>query len=180
MELKTERLTLRDFIESDAEDIVKNANNLNVSRYLLLVAHPYTEENARGFIKHCMEEANQNPRESYELGIEYEGKIVGAIGLTSIDEFQETASFGYWLGEDYWRNGITSEAAREMLRFAFEDLGLRRINVEVFVENEASENLLKKLGFNFEGTRRQFEKAKSTGKIHDTNIYGLLREEWEK
>jgi [ribosomal protein S5]-alanine N-acetyltransferase len=96
-----------------------------------------------------------------------------------VDHFIGTATIGYWLGRDYWRQGIMAEAANEVIRFAFEDLSLRRLNIEAFVENEASNNLIKKLGFVFEGTQIQGNRSRATNKVHDAHQYRMLREEWK-
>ena len=97
-----------------------------------------------------------------------------------MDHFNGTATVGYWLGREHWRQGIMTEAAREIIRFAFQDLNLRRLNIEAFVENVASNTLIKKLGFVFEGTQIKGARSKATNKIHDAHHYRLLREEWEQ
>ena len=180
MELKTKRLLIRELQEEDLADLVGQVDNLNVSRYLALVVNPYTDEDGKWFINHCKEERAKDPRENYEMVIEFEGKLVGIVSLTKIDHFNGTGSIGYWLAEEFWRQGIMSEAANEMLRFGFEDLGLRRINCTAFVENEGSNAVIKKLGFEFEGVRKQDSKSKATEKVHDSNIYGLLKGDWVK
>jgi len=177
--LLSERLRLREVEEGDLEEITSAVNNINVSQYLLVVPHPYSLKDGEDFIKHCQKSRLEKERVNYNLAIEFERKLVGMIGLAAVDPFQETATLGYWVAEEFWRKGIASEAAQRMIRFAFEDLGLRRINVEAFAGNEGSQNLIEKLGFTFEGRRKQFEKSKATGIIHDSLSYGLLREEWE-
>ena len=180
MKLKTQRLVIRELRKENLTDLVGQINNLNVSRNLEKVSYPYTNRDGEWFIDKCNEDAKKNPRENYKLKIEFEGKLVGLIGLTEVDNFHETATLGYWLGEEYWRKGIMSEASAEVVRFAFEDLGLRRIDVGADVENEGSNALIKKLGFEFEGTRKQYRKSMATGEVHDRHIYGLLRENWKK
>ena len=144
--------------------------------------HPYSEEDASWFVNHCIEESGKAPRESYEFAITSTDKrdVIGCLGLTHINEFNGTVTLGYWLGEDHWRNGYMFEAAREAIRFAFEDLNLRRIDVEAFVGNDASNGLIKKLGFRFEGTKVEGTKIKATGKIVDAHTYGMLKSEWKK
>jgi RimJ/RimL family protein N-acetyltransferase len=71
-----------------------------------------------------------------------------------------------------------TEAASEVIKFAFLELGLRRLNINAFVENIPSNNLIKKLGFVFEGTRKQSTRARATNKVHDTHNYRMLKEEW--
>jgi [ribosomal protein S5]-alanine N-acetyltransferase len=180
MELKTERLLLREITDNDITDIVKQANNLNVSRYLERLPYPYDKSNGEWFINKCKKEREKVPRENYDLAIEFEGNLTGLIGLDDVNEFHGTGTLGYWLGEDYWRKGIMFEAGTEIIRFAFEDLDLRRIDVGAYTENNASNSLIKKLGFEYEGTRRQYGRTKSTGRIYDTNIYGLLKSDWER
>ncbi|MAH07993.1 hypothetical protein CMI38_07135 [Candidatus Pacearchaeota archaeon] len=179
MELKTERLVLRELDIEDLAEVVRLADNLEVSKYLEKVPHPYSKKDGEWFIGKCNNDAKKDPRENYELAIECDGKLVGLIGLTDVNEFHGTATLGYWLGEEYWRQGIMSEASREMVRFGFEDLGLRRIDIEADVENEGSNALIKKLGAESEGIRKQYRKSISTGAIADRNIYGLLRNNWE-
>ena len=73
-----------------------------------------------------------------------------------------------------------TEALREVLNFAFNKLRLRRINISAFPRNNGSNGLIKKMDFKFEGKRRKNIRSKATKKIHDENIYGLLKEEWRK
>jgi len=73
-----------------------------------------------------------------------------------------------------------TEATTKIIDFTFNRLKLRKLKILCFVENKASNGLAKKLGAKLEGTLRKHCRAKSTGKIHDENIYGLLKEEWKK
>ena len=73
-----------------------------------------------------------------------------------------------------------TEAAKRILDFAFNDLNLNRVDVKAFTENEASNALIKKLGFVFEGTQKQSVRSKATNKVHDAHIYGLLKEDWKR
>jgi RimJ/RimL family protein N-acetyltransferase len=182
MKLITKRLILRDIKKSDGDSIRKNINNINVSRYLLTVAHPYTKKDAEWWVNHCIEQQNKKPRTNYELGIAIKPnkEIIGGIGLSKIDEFQGTAEIGYWIGEGYWRKGYMAEAAEKIIGFAFNKLKLRKLNILVFAKNIASNALAKKLTGKLEGTLKKNCRAKSTGKLHDENIYGLFKDGWEK
>jgi len=181
MQLITKRLRLRELKEKDLKDVVKLLNNKKISRYLETVPYPYKMKNAKTFLKHCKNKAKEKPRKSYPFFIELKQtkKIIGAIGLNSINRFSKTASIGYWLGQKYWRQGYMGEAITKILDFAFNKIKLRRINVEVYTENKGSNAIIKKMGFVFEGTARKDVKAKATGKIHDLHCYGLLKKEWK-
>jgi len=182
MKLETKRLILRDIETKDAKDIVANVNNLNVSRNLLVVPYPYSMKDAKEWIKDCKKNARKNPREGYSLGIELklEKKLIGSIGLHKVNRYQGTAQIGYWLGENYWRKGYMYEAASKVLDFAFNKLKLRRLDIEAFAENRGSNELIKKLGFRYEGTRVKRLRSKADGKIHDEIKYGLLKKDYKK
>jgi len=180
VKLSTRRLVLRMPETRDIESLIANINNINVARYLSKVPHPYTKKDARWFISNCAKKARKKPRTDYNFGIELkqEGRVIGGIGIHDINTENGSCEIGYWLGEKYWRQGITYEAAQRVIGFAFRDLKMRRVEVKAFVENDASNGLIKKLGFSYEGTQRKAVKAKSTGKFHDVNIYAMLREDW--
>lgn len=182
MKIITKRLILRDLKKTDAKDIHINANNIKIARYIPPFPHPYSIKDAHSYIKSCIKHSKAKPRETYDFGVtlKSENKVIGMISITKVDRFQGSCTMGYWLGEKYWRQGITFEALKDLINFAFTKLKLRRINIEAFVDNEASNALIKKMGFIYEGTRRKNMRDKATGKIHDDVIYGMLREKWNK
>jgi len=182
MRLETERLVLRPLEEKDLPDLVANVNNLNVSKRLAVVPFPYTLKDAEWYLNHCLEKAKDARPKGMELVIEFkpEGKVIGAVGLSSIDYEIKSCSFGYWLGEKYWRQGIMSEALLKVMDFAFNELKLNRMEAGVFAENPASAMLLRKLGFKEEGFKRQAIGCKATGKVHDEFIFAMLKEDFLK
>ena len=161
MRIVTPRLVIREFQEKDIANLVANINNLNVSRYLSLVPYPYHKKDAKFWVHHNQGEARKRPRKNYDLGIELKSthELIGGIGLCKIDRFVGKATMGYWLGEDYWRQGIMSEAARAMIDFAFNKLGLTRIDIEAFTKNIPSNGLIKSLRFKYEGTSQRCHRA---------------------
>jgi len=177
MKFVTRRLVIRDITQKDAPAIVLQANNLKVTRNPCIVPYPYTVKDAQRFIRNCIKQARAKNRKSYEFAVEIKKskEVAGLIGITDLNSFSQTASIGYLLGEKHWRKGIMSEALEAMIKFAFRRLNLKRLQAEVFFENKASVELLKKFAFKKEGLRRQAVRAKSTGKWHDVWIYGLLK-----
>ena len=75
------------------------------------------------------------------------GLLLGAISLVNIAD--GTAELGYWLGVDGWGHGYMTEACREILRFAAEDLRLRRVEARVLARNPASGRVLEKVGLRY-------------------------------
>jgi RimJ/RimL family protein N-acetyltransferase len=101
--------------------------------------------------------------------------LYGGMGLM-LDEQHSKAEIGYWIGLPFWGRGYATEAAREVVRYGFQDLKLNRIFAGVYGGNEASMRILTKLGFKHEGTLRQH--YLKWGRFLDSECYGLLRSEW--
>jgi RimJ/RimL family protein N-acetyltransferase len=97
MKLITKRLTLRDIAEEDEKDLIKNINNLKVSRYLAIVPYPYSKKDAKWWINECKKRTKKKSREEYNFGIELKSKreIIGAVGLSKVDKFNGTTTLGY-------------------------------------------------------------------------------------
>jgi RimJ/RimL family protein N-acetyltransferase len=181
MKLETKRLILRPLKDSDAKSIVENINDLNISKWLLVVPYPYKLKDAKQWIGHNKKGWRKKDKSDYSFGIELkeEKKIIGGMGLHKVDKFQGRADVGYWLGKKYQRKGYGSEALKALLDLAFKKLKLRRVEAGVFVGNPSSGKLLEKFGAKKEGIKRKALIAKADKKIKDEFMYGLLKEEYK-
>jgi ribosomal-protein-alanine N-acetyltransferase len=103
--------------------------------------------------------------------------IVGRIALTSVTRgpFQ-SAQLGYWMDSNHVRRGLMSEAVDATLAFAFDRLGLHRLQAAVMPTNQASRAILQKRGFREEGYAERY--LRIAGKWEDHVLYGLTLEEW--
>lgn len=180
MKLETKRLILRNPTKKDVEDLVEGLNNLNVSKRISPISYPYKREDAIRWINSCNKKKKNKDSYAFEIELKEERKLVGACGLHDHNEFNESVSIGYWVNENYWRRGILTEAAIAVMDFAFKELKVNRIELNAYKQNVASNAVANKLGFIYEGTKRKSNKSKSEGKIHDTNIYSMLKGEWPK
>jgi RimJ/RimL family protein N-acetyltransferase len=182
MKLETKRLILREWKKGDEKDLIEGINNLNITKWLLVVPYPYKKKDADWYINHCKEKYRKKKKEGYAFAIELkeEKKSIGGISLDHVNKEQGTGTVGYWIAEPYWQNGYGSEALNELLKFAFNKLKLRRIGASVFPGNPSSGKLLEKFGAKLEGKKRKSAKCKADGKIKDEISYGLLKEEWRK
>ena len=182
MKLATKRLILRDLKDKDKNVLPLIVNDLEISRYLAVVPYPYKKKDAIWFVDKCKKDSKEKPRKNYEIGIELKdtSELIGVIGLNHVDLWNGRATLGYWLAKKYWRQGITYEAVQVVLGFAFNKLKLQRIDIEAAVENIPSNNLIKKFGSRFEGVAKRKHKTKATGEYRDSNLYGLLKEDWIK
>ena len=149
--LETERLLLRPMRKDDADDMYAYASRADVTEYLLWSPHPsrgYTEDYL-GYIS-----------SRYRLGDFYDwavieresGKMIGTCGFTRFDLPNNSAEIGYVLNPEYHGKGYATEAAKIVMRFGFEELGLHRIEAKHMIGNDASHRVMEKLGMREEGT----------------------------
>lgn len=172
--LETERLYLREITKEDTEGIFACFSNENVTRY-------YGEETlhrieqAEKFVEFFSK--NYEAKRGIRWGIEIKGNkgIIGTIGFNAWSPKHKRAEIGYEIHPDYWRKGYTSEALLKVLSYGFDVLGLTRIGAVVFIENEASNQLLTKVGFKKEGVLRDYIVQNNSS--HDTYVYSLLKNE---
>jgi RimJ/RimL family protein N-acetyltransferase len=173
--LKTERLALRAFTLKDAPDVQRLAGEWEVARTLLSVPHPYEDGMAEEWISGQRPAFERGEGANFAVVLRERGELCGSIGLL-INSRDANAELGYWIGVPYWGQGYATEAAREVVRYGFEQLWLHRIYAGHFGNNPASGRVLRKIGMSYEGTRREHHRKR--GEYEDRVEYGLLVGEW--
>ena len=168
---------LRPWRLEDAKDLAKAADNPKIAANLRNVfPHPYTLKDANWFINDCISKGDSR---QLVRAIEVEGKAAGCISVTLLgDVYEKSAELGYWLSEEYWRQGIVSEAVQIICREAFQTFDIIRIFAEPFAYNAGSRGVLEKAGFTYEGTMRNG--IYKNGQVHSYCIYSILREEMDQ
>ena len=178
MKLETERLILRRFEESDAEDVFAYAKDPDVGPIAGWPPHLSVEESL-DVIRNVL-----NGPEAYAICLKSDERAIGAIelklkGHTDFTGREDECELGYWLGKPFWGQGIMPEAAREMLRHAFEDLGMRKVWCGYYDGNTKSRRVQEKVGFVYQWTTPDVDvplmKEKRIGHVN-----ALTREEWKK
>jgi ribosomal-protein-alanine N-acetyltransferase len=134
----------------DAEDMYDYAKREEVTKYLLWSVHPsitYT----RDYLRYI--EGRYALGDFYDWAIiECESRrMIGTCGFTRINTEYNSGEIGYVLNPDFWGKGYACEAARCVMDFGFEALGLHRIEARFMKGNEASQRVMEKLGMKFEG-----------------------------
>jgi RimJ/RimL family protein N-acetyltransferase len=152
--LETTRLKLRPFSEADIAELVPLIGTREVAATTLRIPHPYSEQDARAFLARC----HGDDEVRLAITLRKNGSLCGGIGLRLALEH-------------------ATEAARELLRYGFENLGLHRIFASHFKHNPASGRILVKLGMRYEGCQR--EHLRKWDQFVDSELYGILRREWE-
>jgi [ribosomal protein S5]-alanine N-acetyltransferase len=169
--LQTERLVLRAFTREDAPDVQRLAGAREIARMTLLIPHPYADGAAEEWISTHRPAYEAGEHVTFAVVLREEGTLVGSITL-GLNPRDDNAELGYWIGVPYWGRGYCTEAAREMVRYGFEELGLHRIHASHFGSNPASGRVMQKVGMRYEGTGR--EHYRKWGDYEDRVDYGLL------
>lgn len=170
MELVLTRSVVRSWRTTDAESLARHANNRKIWLNLKdRFPHPYTREDAEGWITFCqLEEPESN------FAIEVEGAAVGSVGFEHRgDIWRKSVELGYWLGEGYWGHGIVSEVVPAITAWAFGVWDIERVWAGVFAENAASLRVLEKAGFVCEGRLRR--SAVKEARMVDEVVWGRVR-----
>ena len=176
MILETERILLRPWEESDAEECFKYSKDPLVGPVCGWPVHKDVEQ-SRQVIKDIL-----SGPETYAIVWKETGLPIGSIGLhfdSDLAKEDDECELGYWLGVPYWGRGIVPEAAREMLRHAFEDLGLARVWCGCFEGNEKSKRVQEKLGFRYQRTLEDVS-VPQLGEIRREYISRITKEEWQR
>lgn len=114
----------------------------------------------------------------FQTAIRSHGKIIGVIGMHTIDWRNKSTSLGYWLARGAQGRGIMTKACAAYISHSFYDLALHRIEIRCATENSRSRAIPERLGFVSEGTVREAEWV--NGGYVNHVVYGLLSSEWTK
>lgn len=173
--ITTERLVLRPFALSDAADVQRLAGNWAVADTTSNIPHPYPDGVAEVWISGHAQRFERREILTLAVTLRETGELAGCISLSLRDD-DDKAEMGYWLGVPYWNQGYCSEAARALVAYGFQQMGLHRIYAFHFVRNPASGRVMQKAGMTYEGTLRQH--VKKWERYEDLTAYGILRSEY--
>jgi RimJ/RimL family protein N-acetyltransferase len=171
----TARLKLRPFTLDDAPAVKELAGAREIAATTVNIPHPYEEGMAEEWIGTHQAAFDRGEAVTFAMSFRTDAQLIGAIGI-SIDQSHRLAEMGYWVGKPYWNQGYCTEAAREVLRYAFDVLGLNRVQALHMTRNPASGRVMQKVGMAYEGTLRQA--LFRWGEFQDAAIYAILRDEY--
>ncbi|HVP06415.1 MAG TPA: GNAT family N-acetyltransferase [Candidatus Acidoferrum sp.] len=175
--IKAKRVNLRTLRHSDAESLCRYIRDPENGRWLL-IPWPYQLSDAHVFIKNSRKWAHQKSPTNIGCGIVLKetGEVIGGIGMHKIDRRMKNAEIGCWIGKPYRGTGLMVEAMKAMLKYAFDELKLKRVYAHIFVENVASRKMVEKCGFVREGRLR----ASHLHHRHwrDSYLYSILKEDF--
>lgn len=176
MMLETERLLLRPWRESDAEDLYRYASDPEVGPIAGWPVHT-SVENSRKIIRDVF-----SAEETYAVCLKEDRRAIGSIGLIPPEQTQVAApptemEIGFWIGVPFWGRGYIPEAVREIQRHAFEDLGCTALWCGYYDGNGKSKRVQEKCGFTFHHTEEGVD-CPLIGEVRIEHFTYLSREKW--
>lgn len=169
MYINTERLLIRNFEPDDWRDVYEYTSNEHVMKYI--PEGLFSEKDAKGFVSHNIGEK----AEKFPVVLR-EGNII--IGHIAFHKYfgEHTYEIGWVFNPKYYNKGYASEAARSILKYGFEEMGLHRIIATCQPQNVPSYRVMEKIGMRREG---YFKKCIPHGtEWWDEYYYAILKEEW--
>lgn len=176
MILKTKRLILRPWQDSDAKSLYEYAKDPAVGPIAGWPPHT-SVENSREIIKEVL-----SANETYAVCLKEDNKAIGCVGLSvgkasNLKLPEQEAEIGYWIGVPFWGQGLIPEAVKELIRHGFEDLKLEKIWCGYFDGNMKSKRVQEKCGFTYHHTNKDVH-WELMNDIRTEHITCLLREDW--
>lgn len=165
-----DHLYLKQLETPDALTIFETINSQRdyLRQWLPFVDHTQEIGDTIQFIK----TVNQDKERVFVL--KYEEQFAGLIGFRDTDKSNKKSEIGYWLSEPFQKKGIVTNAVKVLVKYAFDELNMNRIEIKCAVGNAPSKRIPQRLGFSFEGIIRQGELFPD-GRFVDLECYSLLR-----
>lgn len=174
----TDELSLRLLMKKDAERLFElvNQSRVYLGEWLPWVEHVSKVEDYHLTISRWLQSFAQG--EELNMGIDYQGQLVGVCGFHYFDRLNKKTSIGYWIGFAYQGRGIMTVIVRKMVELAFQEFAMNRVEIRCGVNNHRSRAIPKKLGFAEEGTMKEVERVGD--RYVDHVVYGMTKQEWKK
>ena len=147
-------------------------SRVHVSKWMDWLTTDYSRETTEGWVK--MSLAAWESGEAYEHLVidKYTKAIVGACGLNRVNKIDLVCNLGYWVRESHLGQGAALEAVRQIRDFAFQKIGLVRLEIVVAQTNFASRFVAEKAGAIDEGPQQA--RIRIHGVSHDARMYALI------
>jgi RimJ/RimL family protein N-acetyltransferase len=165
IELRDGDLLLRSWRVEDAEAVHRICQDREIARWMPVIPQPYTLDDARVFVSG---ELGLGP---HSYAVEQDGELVASIGLRL--DHRGNGEIGYWCAAEARGRGVVTRAVRLVCRFAFEELGIGRLEIVVDSDNLASRRVAERAGFQQEGVLRSHLTQRDGGRC-DGVMYSLL------
>lgn len=172
---RTGRLVLRPFRPGDEAGVLAYRRRADVCRYI--PADPMTEATAPAFVADRMTATRiEADGDRIVFAVELDGLVIGDVLVRTGQVADRQAEIGWVFNPDFHGHGYATEAARELVRLSFDELGMHRVWAQLDPRNTASARLCERLGMRHEAHLRQDMWLK--GEWTDSAIFAILETEW--
>ncbi|MEM9515459.1 MAG: GNAT family protein [Actinomycetota bacterium] len=139
---------------------------------------PTTDRSA--FVSRCLQrDRDRAAGTAYQFGLFVDDRVVGEVNVNNVIRgAMQSATIGYWIDQRVAGNGYIGEGVAAVLRFAFDDVGLHRVEICIVPRNERSRRVMEKLAIRDEGVALRY--LEINGVWEDHVRYGITVEEWEE
>jgi RimJ/RimL family protein N-acetyltransferase len=172
--LMGKRVTLRELRVSDATSLYTMLTTEEVSRFIS--PPPATLEGFERFITWTLRMRTLGSYACFAVTLDGQDTAIGIFQLRGLEPGFGTAEWGFAIGCEYWGSGVFVEGAALMAGFAFETVGVHRLEARASIKNGRGNGALRKIGAVQEGIlRRSFLR---NGEYHDQVLWSILDEDW--
>ena len=171
--LETERLLLRPITLDDKEAIYSFYSDPEIMKYRVSPLHRSIEDTVR-FLETDFISFTERKRIRFGIELKARGALIGTGGFHHIDPEHHRLEMGYSLRREFWGYGYMTETVKELIRFAFEEMGIHRVAAMCDVDNDRSARVMERCGMTLEGTFRDYELWR--GKFVTLRMYAILKQ----
>ena len=177
MVLETERLILRRWEDTDADDLYKYARDPDVGPIAGWPPHQSVDE-SRSVIQNVL-----SGKEAYAVCLRTDNKAIGAVelklhGRSDLTEGDDECELGFWIAKPFWGQELIPEASRALLRRAFCDLGMQKVWCGYYDGNEKSKRAQAKIGFRYQWTTEDVD-VPLLGETRRGHVNCITKVQWE-
>jgi len=167
-------VTLRELRASDAPSLFAMLTTEEVSRFIS--PPPTSVEGFERFIAWTLRMRDLGSYACFAVTVGDSDTAIGIFQLRELEPGFATAEWGFAIGSAFWGTGVFADGAELLVRFAFETVGVHRLEARAAVKNGRGNGALRKMGAVQEGVlRRSFLK---NGEYHDQVLWSILDEDW--
>jgi len=174
--LETARLILDQSTQADAAALFASASDPEVQKF---DSTPPMKDISEAI--HLIEQGRiwfeEKKAICWNLRLKESGQSIGGIGFYFWEKEYYKTDLGYTVNRTHWQQGYATEALLAILAFGFEEMGLHRVNVDTRMDNLASLGLMRRLGFVYEGARRECVLS-ADGTYQTWGLFGMLEDEY--
>lgn len=176
--LYTPRLCLRKLTMDDVRLYYERlGSSPEVTKYMLFSPHTDISESMAS-VEKALRRYREGKCYRFCIALKDTDELIGIIEPLRFDERENSCSFAYMLGRDFWGQGYGTEALCSVLDFLFEKMDMERVEADHMVSNAASGAVMRKAGMTFRGIEPG--KYEKNGIPHDAHLYAITRQQWKK